>query len=150
MQKCILGLKLGMQSVTYVYHTLTLSQNSEVTEEELDSVLASIDLEISIQRANIALCSCENFVHSKKYGLPTRFIYERKVANQMTRNMPTDVLINLEDASRIEDEIDALQALVDQLEYDVEQKHEQFKEELQSVGAKFANSVTIPPLPKKA
>ncbi len=50
-------------------------QSEDVSEEELDSVLASIDLELSIQRATIALNNTEDYL--QHHQLDTKFNYDK-------------------------------------------------------------------------
>ena len=56
-----------------------------MSEEELDNVLASIDLELSIQRANIALNNTEDYLRRQNTGSnkqQLRLAYEPKLLNK--------------------------------------------------------------------
>lgn len=124
-------------------------QSPEVTENELDTVLSSIDLELSIQRTNIALNNCQTYVHDQHRN-PV-FILQKKPMNKATtvHVASTSSAENSSDVRDIETEIDRLQQVVSGLQQEVDHKQTHFRNELQQVGARFKDAICIPPMGSK-
>ena len=128
-------------------------QHNEITEEELDNVILSIDRELSVQKANIALNNCESYIMDQN-RLP-RFQYQQLQSGKKSKPLPfspdtPESSLNVENMREIEEEIQSLRQLVNNLETDMEAKQEQFKAEMQSLSSRFENVVCIPPMARKS
>ena len=121
----------------------SLFQSSEVTEEDLENILTSIDLEISIQRASIALNSCEDAVQPRA---EPRFLLTSPATKQSKAKPYTG---SEEEIKDVKAEIELLEELVDHLESDVVAKQNQYRQEMHVLSAKFDDSVLIPPMERK-
>ena len=123
----------------------------EITEDELNSILSSIDLELSIQKATIALNNCDDYL--KVQNGPCQepeFILEKRSQMKKTFNAHSAATIEDDGAIKdIEDEIDSLNDLVSSLEQEMNDKRDNFKEEMQNLSAKFKGAVCIPPMGRK-
>ena len=132
---------------------LLILQSDNVSEEELDSVLASIDLELSIQRATIALGNTEDYL--ERHQVETKFKYD-KPAQQITRpkvnvqtQAPSDMSQGSDTWREIESEIQLLQSTMDKLNNDISSRQNEYKDEIQALSQKFKDSICIPPMKRK-
>lgn len=120
-------------------------QSSDVTEEELDSVLSALELELSIQKANISLKSCESYLTN--HSTEPSFVYD---ARPPKNNLPFSVAEdNAEEVHAIETEIGELNRLVEKLQDEITIKQDNFKQEMESLSSKFTNAICIPPMERK-
>jgi len=69
---------------TIIFH-LYLLQRSTITEQELDNLLASINMEITLQRANLALDSTESMIHT--YKSPTLSYVRNTTSNTSSKKL---------------------------------------------------------------
>lgn len=151
---------------------LCKQNNSEVTSEELDQIVSAINLELSLQKANISLLGIEK--NEKKIASnwknwfevninEPRFVMEKKLQKpekektQMNRRKPvlmnnsfssilSSVPAGYASHSDIDDEINSLELLVSNIETELNQTQSQLKKEIEHLSSKLTDTVCIPPL----
>jgi len=139
------------ESIVEHLERLWTEKSNDVTDEELNSILSSIDLELSIQKATIALNNCDNYLDNQNgYGQEPDFIFEKRSQPKKVFNTPTSAPNEHDLAIKdIEDEIGSLNDVVNGLELEINEKRDNFKEEIQTLSAKFRGAVSIPPMSRK-
>lgn len=133
-----------------MYGHLPLFQRSSVTEQELDNLLTSINMEISLQRANLALDSTERVLRSYK---EPRLAYvstkgSKKVSNLQvsTRGVPSrdpsgDGVVPTDICS----EISVLEAQLKKLEVESSKKQCHYRHDLDAIASSIPDSICIQP-----
>ena len=119
-----------------------------MSEDELDELLHTLELELSVQRANMV--SGSRPIQQPHQCVEPRFIYEPKKPTART-SLPPGVgsPSQLNSAPYVQEEIDSLQELVEDLEKDLQQKQDCFKQQMQTLANKFTDVVCIPPMAMK-
>ena len=118
-------------------------QNDDVSEEDIDSVLASIDLELSIQKANIALNNTQDYVQRHQQENQWNYVKNAKPS------VPAVTAASLGGGDgwhNVETEIDGLKGIVEQLQAEVDMRKGSYREELQALSEKFDDAICIPPM----
>ena len=122
-----------------------------MSEDELDELLQTLELELSVQRANMVSGSRPKQQYRQSpQGDEPRFIYEPK--NPTARpSLPPGVSSpsQLNTVPHVQQEIDSLQELVEDLENDLERKQDRFKLQMQTLANRFTDVVCIPPMAMK-
>ena len=133
-------------------------------------MLSSLDLELSIQKANIALHNTESYVNTQNHmqyppdTYSPKLIFQKKLANQkvplsMTAGLPSlssnpvsvatsSVITSVSENKDIEEEVQRMQCHVNRLEEEVERKQEAFRQEMQNLSLQFKDAICIPPMTK--
>ena len=71
-------------------------KSSTVSEEELDNILASIDLELSIQRANIALTNTAEYLRKQSpASSDVRYNYTTQQKHNNYRPLPFNLQVGV-------------------------------------------------------
>ena len=74
---------------------LLCKQSSTVSEEELDNILASIDLELSIQRANIALNNTAEYLRKQSpASSDVRYNYAPQQKHNNYKPLPFNIQVS--------------------------------------------------------
>lgn len=142
------------ESIVSELETVWKEKESEVTEEELDSILASIDLELSLQRASIALNNTEAYLSTQPsppppaeplliYDKPERASRITQIQSASTTITPASIASS---ASEVREEIDRLYGAVSRLQKEVEDKQSVFKTEMQIISNRLQNAIVVPPM----
>ncbi|KAK3092916.1 hypothetical protein FSP39_008842 [Pinctada imbricata] len=137
------------------------SKVEEVTTEELDKLLASINMEISLQKANLTLGNMEDRIHHYK---EPRLIYARNSAKNKLTNVTGGSNYgtgsNKYSASRqgqgdfcdvpidIQNEISALESQLQRLELETERKRSRYRAELDNMACSIPEVICIEPMPR--
>ena len=133
--------------------SIVLFQSEDISMEDLNCVIMSIEMELSMQKANIALNNCESYItHNQLPIQPTCFIYEKSQASkpkQLPFSPEVSNGLSVDTIKEIEQEIQGLHSLVDHLQHEVEAKQDQFKSQMQDLSTKFENAICIPPVERK-
>lgn len=119
-----------------------------VSEGELDELLHTLELELSVQRVNMV--SGSRPTQQSRQCVEPRFIYEPKKPAART-SLPPGVGSPSQpnSAPHLQEEIDSLQELVEDLEKDLQQKQDRFKQQMQTLANRFTDVVCIPPMAMK-
>ncbi|XP_033734862.1 tubulin epsilon and delta complex protein 1-like [Pecten maximus] len=126
------------------------SKRSTVTEQELDNLLTSINMEISLQRANLALDNTEQMLQT--YKDPGLF-YQRNTTNSSKK------VSNLQVSARersgqgdspdpptdIRSEIAVLEAQLKRLELETQRKRSHYCSDLDAIASCIPDSICIQP-----
>lgn len=125
-------------------------QRSAITQQELDNLLVSINMEISLQRANLMLDNTENMLnrlpsprcHFQYMGQPVK-----KSDSTPSRNLPS--LQTLSPGSSmghpvdIESEIERLEQQLDTLESRVHRTQDIYHHRLENLATEIPDSICI-------
>ena len=135
-----------------------------MTDAELDDVLSSIDLELSIQRANIALNNCQSYLRDQtperkppSVEAPSppprprepQFVLAGKTQGKVPTRGADSLTDGQQDVRNIEDEIERLEEMVGDMQREVEAKQNSFKGDMQSLSGRFQDAICIPPMARK-
>ena len=124
-----------------------------MSEVELDELLHTLELELSIQRANMVSGSRPRLQPRRQrhqWHREPRFIYEPKKPAVCTSLPPgLSSPSQIDGAPDVQREIDSLQGLVEDLEKDLDRKQDHFKLQMQTLASRFTDVVCIPPMAMK-
>ncbi|XP_064623209.1 tubulin epsilon and delta complex protein 1-like [Lineus longissimus] len=164
------GVILKYEGIVENLETLVELKSSEITPQELDSLIESIDLEISIQKSNI---SKMNLNHHMQQNQAPVMSYVKKSQNKPTANLgyasqsfqnnntqgnrlsqPSKALSpgrpNLAENLRdIGEEVYGLQEMIDKLQFEIDNKQTEFRSDMQHISERFNDVICIPPMGKK-
>ncbi|XP_021370592.1 uncharacterized protein C14orf80 homolog isoform X2 [Mizuhopecten yessoensis] len=128
------------------------SKRTIVTEQELDNLLTSINMEISLQQANLALDNTEQVL--RKYKDPGLF-YQRNSTNSSKKVSNLQVSGHVRDLSwqgdgpdpptDIRSEISVLEAQLKRLELESRSKRSRYCSDLDTISSSIPDSICIQP-----
>ncbi|XP_069116586.1 tubulin epsilon and delta complex protein 1-like [Argopecten irradians] len=124
------------------------SKRSTITEQELDNLLTSINMEISLQRANLALDNTEQVL--KTYKDPELF-YQRNTTSKKVSNIQVSARErsgqgdSADTTTDIRSEIAVLEAQLKRLELETQRKRSHYCSDLDVIASSIPDSICIQP-----
>jgi hypothetical protein len=147
-----------------ILRTTCLFQSSEITPQELDNLIESIDLEISIQKSNIS----KKNVNMHFQQNPSTLLSLHKSLNETTANLigyasqsfqnnetqgnvPSQSSKKsaspgqnwVESLKDIGDEVNGLQEMIDKLQMEIGGKQTEFRSDMQQISERFDEVMSI-------
>ncbi|ELT99332.1 hypothetical protein CAPTEDRAFT_222625 [Capitella teleta] len=119
------------------------SKSSEISEEELDTLLSSLNLELSIQKAHISFHNTQSYVCTQNDCLSSAHCPQLLMLQQEKKKKKME---EIDEAQDVRSEIQRMQHFVKHLQDDVYHKQESFKTELQNLSSHFRDAVCVPPM----
>ncbi|XP_062581834.1 uncharacterized protein LOC134243599 [Saccostrea cucullata] len=141
LEEAILRYETIIEQIEELWET----KRSEVTEEELDGLLDMLNMEISLQRSNLALGSSDFFLMRD----PT-FVFNKKDKKKPNLPKPTDRLPSalgegLSVPVEISSEIAALESQLRLLETQVGRKTRQYTTDLERLSVRVPGALFVQP-----
>lgn len=123
------------------------SKRTTVSEQELDNLLSSINMEISLQTANLALNSTEDILRNRK---ETQFSFVKNNSKKLS-NLSGHVTSHVtpqqqtQPARDIEQELIMMERQLERIELETKRKREHFRGQLEGLASNIPEAICIQP-----
>lgn len=123
-------------------------QRSSISGRELDNLLSSINTEISLQRANLALDSTEDILRNQK---ETRFLLTKnnsKKLSNLSSHISSHVTPQEQSATAvdIEHELALMERQLERIELETNRKREKYRGQLENLASTVPEAICIQPM----
>ncbi|CAG2236982.1 unnamed protein product [Mytilus edulis] len=124
------------------------SKRSSISGRELDNLLSSINTEISLQRANLALDSTEDILRNQK---ETRFLLTKnnsKKLSNLSSHISSHVTPQEQSAPAvdIEHELALMERQLERIELETNRKREKYRGQLENLASTVPEAICIQPM----
>ncbi|XP_063430034.1 tubulin epsilon and delta complex protein 1-like [Mytilus trossulus] len=124
------------------------SKRSSISERELDNLLSSINTEISLQRANLALDSTEDILRNQK---ETRFLLTKNNSKKLS-NLSSHISSHVTPQEQsvpavdIEHELALMERQLERIELETNRKREKYRGQLENLASTVPEAICIQPM----